>query len=300
MNSNSKFRWGWGWCPYMGTGAAAAATKKRGGSLISLNRSYCKGYCKGWLLFYNSGPSSNGHGTSSIMSSDFNPALLSMVGFTLEEGSTDYKDVTLADYMGGMYNEWSIFFIGDPAVGKTQLCHFLAMLLTAGKGKEQYGCAKGIDPYGAVTKAGKMCNMGAFVFNDCPLRTMMSTVLDNEDLKMLFDCREQTSIRARYNVAAFPEFHPRMFTANSGPGGDMGHYFEKFGHHDVAAFVRKDYARMNNIDDADLLGTFRRMIIFNPTRQQIGFRTASIAAQGQVNYQEEITRRQAFLDTLDA
>ena len=88
---------------------------------------------------------------------------------------------------------------------------------------------------------------------------------------------------ARYNVAILPENHPRLFTANSGPGGDLGYYFQTYGHNDVAAFVRRDQARVNAINNADVLGILRRMIVFNPTREQIGFRVQNMAAHGQVH-----------------
>ena len=45
----------------------------------------------------------------------------------------------MEDYMNRMYDDYSAFFIGAEGSGKTELAKYLAMIFTAGKGK-QYKC----------------------------------------------------------------------------------------------------------------------------------------------------------------
>ena len=139
--------------------------------------------------------------------------------------------------------------------------------------------------------------MGAFVFNDAPLRTLMASILSLEDLKSLFDVREEASIPARYATAIFPSRCPRLFIANSGSNADAGHYFSTYGYEDLVKFARRESLDGFN---ADTLAVLRRMIIFKPTRAQIGFRPQHLQSRSGIDYDAEVARRQAFLDRLDA
>ena len=141
-----------------------------------------------------------------------------------------------------------------------------------------------------------MDSIGTFVFNDCPLRSLMASVLSTEDIKSLFDVREEASVPARYNVAIFPERCPRIFTANTGPNSDTGYYFSTYGHDDIAEFARR---RPLNAFSTDNLAVCRRMIVFRPTRAEIGLVTANVQNRRGADYNEQMNRRQAFLTGLD-
>ena len=211
----------------------------------------------------------------------------------LREGSTDIITVTLADYIDHLYNDFSSFFIGSQGIGKTQLCQSLAALFAIGKRKQCFGNGKSIDPYGSVTKTGRMSSLGAFLFNDTPLKTLMSSMLSPENLKSLVDVREASAVPSRYGDSIFPSRVPRIFTANTGDANDAGFYFDSYGHSQIGDFARRnqDAVRMMN---ADVLATVRRMIIFTPTMEQIGFAAQTLVESATADYEAERQLREEY------
>ena len=211
----------------------------------------------------------------------------------LRPGSTDIIEVTLNDYIDHMYNDFTVFIIGGQGAGKTELGKTLAAMFAIGKGKQYFGNAKSIDPYGSVTKTGKMSSIGCFLFNDAPLRTLMSSILTQENIKSLFDVRESSAVPARYGDAIFPRRIPRIFTANTGDASDPGAYFDEYGHTQVGAFARRDQAAVRNFN-ADILATLRRMIVFTPTREEIGFASQTLEDSAVVDYAAERQLREQY------
>ena len=215
----------------------------------------------------------------------------------LRPGSTDIIEVTLNDYIDHMYNDFTAVIIGDQGIGKTELSKTLASMFAIGKGKQYFGNAKSIDPYGSVTKTGKMSSIGCFLFNDAPLRTLMSSTLTQENIKSLFDVREASAVPARYGDAIFPGRIPRIFTANTGDAGNAGFYFDSYGHRQVGDFARRDQAAVRSFN-ADILATIRRMIVFTPTMEQIGFTSQRLIDSATVDYAAERQLREQYFSNL--
>jgi len=188
--------------------------------------------------------------------------------------------------------------IGHSGAGKTALSHALAKNFTAMKRKTLFVSTKSLDPLGLVTRNGDMSKMGAFVFNDAPLRTMMSTNLDNESMKSLLDVREACAFRSRYHDAVLPAAHARLFSCNSGVNyagaADPGAYFATYGLHGLACMARRDLAAVNSISD-DERALCRRVVMFTPTASDIGFNSHVLRQAAEHSYAAEQAVLQAFL-----
>ena len=140
--------------------------------------------------------------------------------------------------------------------------------------------------------------MGAFLFNDAPMRTLMANRLSEENVKGLYDVRARSAIPARYADAIFPAQIPRIFTMNWGPGNDAGFFWDTYGHRSVANFVRRNQVAVHG-HSSDERATFSRMVVFIPSREELGFVNAVLAQHGAASYAEELARQQAYFDELD-
>jgi hypothetical protein len=156
---------------------------------------------------------------------------------------------------------------------------------------------KALDPLGLMTRSGDIARVGAFVFSDTPLRTLMNEVLDCEAVKALLDIREVCALPARYHQAILPAGHARLFSANSGVdnGGNVDHgaYFAAYGQPALANMARKDLARVLAMSD-DERATCRRVIIFTPTVQEIGLHTIALETAATAAYADELLVQEAY------
>ena len=125
----------------------------------------------------------------------------------------------------------------------------------------------------------------------------MSTTLTQENIKSLFDVREASAVPARYGDAIFPQRIPRIFTANTGDADDAGFYFDSYGHFQIGQFARRDQDAVRGMN-ADVLATVRRMIVFTPTREQIGFTAQALVHSATVDYAAERQLREAYFANL--
>ena len=107
--------------------------------------------------------------------------------------------------------------------------------------------------------------IGAFGFNDLDLTSQNNVSLSAESAKQLFRVDECASIPARFHMAQFPEFVPRMFGLNSGLNADgsiaWDHWFTKWHLVPLAKLVNEDVAWLNAASEDDK-GLARGAVIF--------------------------------------
>jgi hypothetical protein len=230
----------------------------------------------------------------------FAATLPNMIGWEFDPVLQTFSDVTLDTYYRARYLEKAAFFIGSNNSGKTALCAALAKDFTIRKQKTLFVVAKALDPLGLVTRGGEVSQMGAFVFNDTPLRTLAHNVLDVESMKSLVFVRESCAYPARYHNAILPAGHARLFTANSGldleGNVDNGSYFADYNQHALATMARRNLQGVLALSDDDR-AVLRRVIIFTPSPQDIGVQTAVLAAATAAEYTAELAVQEAYYST---
>jgi len=157
--------------------------------------------------------------------------------------------------------------------------------------------AKALDPLGLVTRGGEVSQMGAFVFNDTPLRTLQNSTLDVEAMKSLVFVRESCSYPARYHSAILPAGHARLFTANAGLDADgnvdNGAYFADYNQGALAAMARRDLQRVLALSDDDR-AVLRRVVMFTPQPDEIGVQTAALVEATASEYASELAVQDAY------
>jgi hypothetical protein len=227
----------------------------------------------------------------------FAATLPNMIGWEFDPVLQTFSDVTLDTYYRARYLEKAAFFIGSNNSGKTALCAALAKDFTIRKQKTLFVVAKALDPLGLVTRGGEVSQMGAFVFNDTPLRTLAHNVLDVESMKSLVFVRESCAYPARYHNAILPAGHARLFTANSGldleGNVDNGSYFADYNQHALATMARRNLQGVLALSDDDR-AVLRRVIMFTPQPQDIGVQTAVLAAATAAEYSAELAVQDAY------
>jgi hypothetical protein len=228
---------------------------------------------------------------------DFARDLGAMMGWTYDSASGVIVDVSFHDYYTRQYLDKSAFFIGANGAGKTALCCAIAKDFTIRKRKNVFVHAKGLDPLGSMTRSGDMSSIGAFVFSDAPLMTLMNDVLSDEAVKSLVDVRETCSFPARYHTAVLPARHARIFSANCGLSvtglPDPGFYFQTYRQPALALLARRDVGAIRRLSD-DQQAIVRRVIIFVPQPAQIGVRTRVITSAGAAQYDDELAIQAAY------
>ena len=90
-----------------------------------------------------------------------------------------------------------------------------------------------IDPYGLMTKSGKMKELGANGLYDFEMKAKINNRLSREEAKNLIYVKERAHIGARYHQAVFYEFVPRIWAIN------MGH--DENGEDDPSEWFRKRF-----------------------------------------------------------
>jgi hypothetical protein len=228
---------------------------------------------------------------------DFNPSLCDLKGWEFDHVTNKFRDLTLHEYYTRKYMDKAAIFIGSSGAGKTALCHALAKDFTIGKGKTIFISSKALDPLGLVTKNGDMTKVGAFVFNDTPLRTLMNEIMSTEATKALMDVREPCAYTARYHDAILPRLHARLFSCNSGlhPDGtvDNGHYFCTNRQPALASMARRDLSSILSMTDDDH-ALCRRVVMFTPTARDIGLQTEGLIADAAAAYEQELEIRSRY------
>jgi hypothetical protein len=228
---------------------------------------------------------------------DFASDLGSMMGWTYDSDSTDLIGISFDEYYTRHYLDKSAFIIGANGAGKTALCCAIAKDFTVRKRRSIFVHAKGLDPLGSMTRSGDMNSIGAFVFSDAPLMTLMNDVLSDEAVKSLVDVRETCAFPARYHTAVLPARHARIFSANCGidPHGqpDAGFYFQTYRQYSLAALARRDTSTLRNLSD-DQQAIIRRVIIFMPRPSQIGVRAQAMSDAGSAQYADELAVQAAY------
>jgi hypothetical protein len=228
---------------------------------------------------------------------DFAGGLGAMMGWTYDSDSGDLVNVSFDDYYNRHYLDKSAFIIGANGAGKTALCCAIAKDFAIRKRRSIFVHAKGLDPLGSMTRSGDMNSVGAFVFSDAPLMTLMNDVLSDEAVKSLVDVRETCAFPARYHTAVLPGRHARIFSANCGLNAagqpDAGFYFQTYGQHSLALLARRDTVGLRFLSD-DQQAIVRRVIIFVPQPTQIGVRAQVMATAGAAQYAEELAVQAAY------
>jgi hypothetical protein len=227
----------------------------------------------------------------------FAATLPNMIGWEFDPVLQTFSDVTLDTYYRARYLEKAAFFIGSNNSGKTALCAALAKDFTIRKKKTLFVVAKALDTLGLVTRGGEVSQMGAFVFNDTPLRTLAHNTLDVESMKSLVFVRESCAYPARYHNAILPAGHARLFTANSGldleGNVDNGSYFAEYHQHALATMARRNLQGVLALSDDDR-AVLRWVVMFTPQPQDIGVQTAVLAAATAAEYTAELAVQDAY------
>ena len=115
-----------------------------------------------------------------------------------------------------MYLVKGFCLVGSAGVQKGGLSRALAREFTKRRGKLAYACGASLCPLGALTKTGKIKDMGAFVVYDFQLMTRGDKWFTIEEKKMWTYVEEATSFKAFYSQACLPKAVPRIFSMNSG------------------------------------------------------------------------------------
>jgi hypothetical protein len=228
---------------------------------------------------------------------DFSRDLGAMMGWTYDSDSSDLIGISFDEYYTRHYLDKSAFILGANGAGKTALCCAIAKDFAVRKRRGVFVHAKGLDPLGSMTRSGDMNSVGAFVFSDAPLMTLMNDVLSDEAVKSLVDVRETCAFPARYHTAVLPARHARIFSANCGIDQfgrpDAGFYFQTYRQHSLASLARRDTSALRVLSD-DQQAIIRRVIIFVPQPSQIGVRTQVMSDAGAAQYAEELAVQAAY------
>ena len=110
----------------------------------------------------------------------------------------------------------TMIFVGKASTGKSELIHGLCREACQRRKKDKYGMSASIDPYGLMTKSGKIKELGAIGLYDFKLKSKINNRLSREEAKGLLYVKERAHIGARYHQAVFYEFVPRFWAINIG------------------------------------------------------------------------------------
>jgi hypothetical protein len=212
---------------------------------------------------------------------DFPQELLKLVGVTVDEHSHKFVEFTLEQYADTeAHLNYSCWIAGEAGGGKGVLTRALGRKFCRMYGKPRYVYTQNVDPLGITTKAGEMGSMGAFVFADMVMKTLMNTRLEDEHLKALFGVYETTAVPGRYHQVIFPKDVPRMFSCQVGKrtntGCDAGVYFDREGLPGLAALARRDEDELAMLSDDDIAMARRSIVWVIPDTKFIGVKKEAI------------------------
>ena len=122
--------------------------------------------------------------------------------------------------------------------------------------------------------------MGAFVFADMKMVSLMNSRLDTEHLKALLGVYESGAVPGRYHQVLFPADVPRIFSCQVGkktPSSfDAGVYFDRECMPGLAALARKSMADVARLSDDDIAMTRRSIVWVIPNTTFIGVKKEEI------------------------
>ena len=165
-----------------------------------------------------------------------------------------------------LYLAKTLIFVGVAGSGKSEFMHALAREFCKRKNKFCYGCSASIDPYGLMTKSGKMKDLGCSCLYDLTLTSRLDHLLDREEVKGLLYVKERAHVPARYHQAIFYEWVPRMWSVNYGVDDrgnvDRTEWFTSQGYPALAALFKRDAAAILRGGEPDK-AIARRSVIFS-------------------------------------
>ena len=143
--------------------------------------------------------------------------------------------------------------------------HALAREFCQRNGKACYGFSASIDPYGLMTKSGKMRDLGCVCLYDFTLTSRLDHLLGREEIKGLLYTKERAHVPARYHTAILYEWVPRIWSVNYGVDDrgqvDKTEWFTSQGLPALAALLRRDATAINSGGEHDK-AIARRPVIF--------------------------------------
>ena len=159
----------------------------------------------------------------------------------------------------------TLIFVGKPSTGKSEFVHGLCREFCQRHKKDKYAMSGSIDPYGLMTKTGKMKELGAVGLYDFEMKSKINSRLSREEAKGLLYVKERAHIGARYHQAVFYEFVPRIWAINMGHDqkgeDDPSEWFRNEHLEGLAMLAQEDAAGLQRINGHDQ-ATARRAVIF--------------------------------------
>ena len=104
----------------------------------------------------------------------------------------------------------TLIFVGKPSTGKSEFVLGLCRECSQRRKKDKYAMSGSIDPYGLMTKTGKMKELGAVGLYDFEMKSKINGRLSCEEANHLLYVKERAHIGARYHQCVFYEFVPRI------------------------------------------------------------------------------------------
>ena len=95
-----------------------------------------------------------------------------------------------------LYLTKTLIFVGVSGGGKSEFMHALAREFCQRKNKVCYGFSASIDPYGLMTKTGKIKELGCLCLYDFSLVSRLDHRLGREEIKGLLYSKERAHIPA--------------------------------------------------------------------------------------------------------
>jgi len=164
-----------------------------------------------------------------------------------------------------LYLTKTLIFVGLAGGGKSEFMHALAREFCQRNGKACYGFSASIDPYGLMTKSGKMRDLGCVCLYDFTLTSRLDHLLGREEIKGLLYTKERAHVPARYHTAILYEWVPRIWSVNYGVDDrgqvDKTEWFTSQGLPALAALLRRDATAINSGGEHDK-AIARRPVIF--------------------------------------
>ncbi len=164
-----------------------------------------------------------------------------------------------------LYLTKTFIFVGLAGGGKSEFMHALAREFCQRNGKTCYGFSASIDPYGLMTKSGKIKDLGCICLCDFVLASRLDHRLGREEVKGLLYTKERAHVPARYHQAIFHEWVPRMWSVNYGVDDrnavDETEWFTSQGLPALATLLKRDAEAIANGGEHDK-AIARRAVIF--------------------------------------
>ena len=122
-----------------------------------------------------------------------------------------------------------------------------------------------IDPYGLMTKAGRVKDLGAIGLYDFQLISKLNNHLSREEVKSLLYVKERAHIGARYHQAVFYEYVPRLWAINMGKdergNDDPTEWFANEHLEGIVRMLKGDLEGLKRLSEHDK-AIARRIVVF--------------------------------------